>query len=97
MGDRLRATGFDWLWQRDYCTASLIPCVTMGLSGNRSVGRIKGNQATFDNSQRNNLRSCVWVWFGSVVGDVHADFSRRGEKSLSFYGGGHSVRSDEPA
>ena len=23
--------------------------------------RIKGNQITFDNSQRNNLRSCVWV------------------------------------
>jgi len=35
--------------------------VTLGLSRNRSVGRIKGNQATFDNSQRNNLRSCVWV------------------------------------
>jgi len=24
-------------------------------------GESKGNQATFDNSQRNNLRSCVWV------------------------------------
>jgi len=35
--------------------------VTLGLSHNRSVGRIKGNQATFDNSQRNNLRSCMWV------------------------------------
>jgi len=35
--------------------------VTLGLSCNRSVGRINGNQATFDNSQRNNLRSCVWV------------------------------------
>ena len=35
--------------------------VTQGLSRNRSAGRIKGNQATFDNSQRNNLRSCVWV------------------------------------
>ena len=35
--------------------------VTLGLSRNRSVGRIKGNQATFDNSQRNNLRSCMWV------------------------------------
>jgi len=35
--------------------------VTLGLSCNWSVGRIKGNQATFDNSQRNNLRSCVWV------------------------------------
>ena len=34
--------------------------VTLGLSRNRSVGRVKGNQATFDNSQRNNLRSCVW-------------------------------------
>ena len=53
--------------------------VTLGLSRNRSVGRIKGNQATFDNSQRNNLRSSVWfqwVWFGSVVSDVRADFSR---------------------
>ena len=35
--------------------------VTLGLFRNRSAARIKGNQATFDNSQRNNLRSCVWV------------------------------------
>jgi len=35
--------------------------VTLGLFRNRSVERINGNQATFDNSQRNNLRSCVWV------------------------------------
>jgi len=35
--------------------------VTLGLYRNRSVERIRGNQATFDNSQRNNLRSCVWV------------------------------------
>ena len=35
--------------------------VTLGLYRNRSAGRIKGNQATFDNSQRNNLRSCVWL------------------------------------
>ena len=48
--------------------------VTLGLLHNPSVWRIKGNQATFDNSQRNNLRSCVWVRFGSV-GDVRADFS----------------------
>ena len=35
--------------------------MTLGLSHNRSVERIKGNQATFDNSQWNNLISCVWV------------------------------------
>jgi len=35
--------------------------VTLGLGHNQSVQRIKGNQATFDNSQWNNLRSCVWV------------------------------------
>ena len=35
--------------------------VTLGLSHNRSAWRIKGNQATFDNSQWNNLRSCMWV------------------------------------
>ena len=35
--------------------------VTLGLYRNQSTGRVKGNQATFDNSQRNNLRSCVWV------------------------------------
>ena len=35
--------------------------VTLGLYRNRSVEKIKGNQATFDNSQRNNPRSCVWV------------------------------------
>jgi len=44
-----------------FCGRSL--SVTLGLSRNRSVWRIKGNQATFDNSQRNNLRSCVWVWW----------------------------------
>jgi len=38
--------------------------VTLGLYRNRSVERIRGNQATFDNSQRNNLRSCVWVSVG---------------------------------
>ena len=39
--------------------------VTLGLYRNRSVEKIGGNQATFDNSQRNNLRSlCVGV--GSV-------------------------------
>ena len=46
--------------------------VTLGLSRNRSVGGFKGNQATFDNSQRNNLRSCVWVWVGSVGEAVRA-------------------------
>ena len=35
--------------------------MTLGLYRNRSEKRIKGNQATFDNSQRNNFRSCVWV------------------------------------
>jgi len=39
----------------------LIIVVTLGLYRNRSVRRIRGNQVTFDNSQRNNLRSCVWV------------------------------------
>ena len=39
----------------------MLLCVTLGLSCNRSAVRIQGNQATFDNSQRNNLRSCVWV------------------------------------
>jgi len=43
------------------------------------VERIKGNQATFDNSQGNNLRSCMWVSERSVGKDVRADFfsSRR--------------------
>ena len=39
----------------------MLDIVTLGLYRNRSAGRIKGNQATFDNSQRNNLRSCMWV------------------------------------
>jgi len=34
--------------------------VTLGLYRNRSAYGIKGNQATFDNSQRNNLRSFLW-------------------------------------
>ena len=47
--------------------------VTLGLSRNQSVGRIKGNQATFDSSQRNNLRSCVWVSVVVFGEDVRAD------------------------
>ena len=59
--------------------------MTLGLYRNRSVERIKGDQATFDNSQRNNLRSCVWVFGGSVGESVFGLISfRRGEKSLSF-------------
>jgi len=58
-------------WEISFCVASgnlirysshggfslVMVSVTLGLYRNRSVGRIKGNQATFDNSQRNNLRS----------------------------------------
>ena len=45
--------------------------VTLGLYRNQCADRIKGNQATFDNSQQNNLRSCVG--FGGSVGeDVRA-------------------------
>jgi len=35
--------------------------VTLGSSRDRSGERIKVNQATLDYSQRNNLRSSVWV------------------------------------
>jgi len=56
--------------------------VTLGLYYNRSVERIKGNQATFDNSQRNNLRSCVWVFGGSVGEDVCAVFPPFGAENL---------------
>ena len=59
--------------------------VTLGLLRNRSVWRIKGNQATFDNSQRNNLRSCLWVWWGSVVDDVRAGFSSVSERNLFLF------------
>ena len=45
----------------DIDTNLITQTVTLGLFRNRSAGRIQGNQATFDNSQRNNLRSCVWV------------------------------------
>jgi len=60
--------------------------VTLGLYRNRSVERINGNQATFDNSQRNNLRSCVWFSVVVLVGMFVLISSRRGEKSLSFIG-----------
>ena len=59
--------------------------VTLGLYCNRSVGRIKGNQATFDNSQRNNLRSCVCVFGGSVGEDVRAGFSSVSERNLFLF------------
>ena len=57
-----------------FCLVRICMGVTLGLYRNRSVERIKGNQATFNNSQRNNLRSCVWVFGGSVREDVRADF-----------------------
>jgi len=41
-------------------SSMLAVSVTLGCT-EPECGRIKGNQATFDNSQRNNLRSCVWV------------------------------------
>ena len=59
--------------------------MTLGLYCNQSVEGIKGNQATFDNSQRNNLRSCVWVGCGSVVDDVRADFPSVSERNLSLF------------
>jgi len=37
------------------------------------------------------------IRFGSVVGDVRADFSRRGEKSSHFCSGRVVVRSDDSA
>ena len=61
-------------------------------------GESKVIRLLFDNSQRNNLRSGVWVRWGSGVDDVRADFSPVfREKPLSLYGGGHRVRSGEPA
>jgi len=42
------------------------------------VWRIKGDQATFNNSQQNNLRSCVWV---SVV-VFHTAFFSQGKRHL---------------
>jgi len=74
------------------------PDVTLGLSCNRSVGGFKGNLATFDNSQRNNLRSCVWVSAVVLVRIFVLVSLFVSERNLFlFYGGGHSVRSDEPA
>jgi len=55
--------------------------VTLGLYRNRSVEQIKGNQATFDNSQRNNLRSCVWVFGGNVFVRIFVPMSRSLEAS----------------
>jgi len=61
-------------------------CVTLGLSRNWSRERIKGNQATFDNSQRNNLRSCV-RFRGVVFVRTFVPISlRRGEKSPFYQG-----------
>ena len=60
-------------------------CVTLGWPCNQSTGGIKGNQATFDNSQRNNLRSYVWVFGGSVGEDVRSDVSSFGARRVSIY------------
>jgi len=64
-------------------TLSLVPGVTLGLYRNRSIENQR-YQATFDNSPQNNLRSCVWVFGGSVGEDVRPDFPL-GQKSSIFY------------
>ena len=58
--------------------------MTLGLYRNRSVEKIGGNQATFDNSQRNNLRSCVWVSVVVFGEDVRADFSPSGRETIPY-------------
>jgi len=50
------------------------------------LGESNGNQATFDNSQRNNLRSCSWVSVVVLVRMFVLISLRRGEKPLSFIG-----------
>ena len=62
--------------------------MTQGLSRTRVFGESKGNQATFDNSQRNNLRSCAWVSFGGSVGDLRAGFSSVGAGNRFLLTGG---------
>ena len=58
-------------------------------------GESKGNQATFDNSQRNNLRSCVWGFGGSVGGDVRAVLSSLSGRETSLISASVRVRSDD--
>jgi len=76
MGEEVKGAGME------YTEPLLLQCDT-GVVSNRSVERIKGNQATFDNSQRNNLRSCVWVrwvvffFFGEDVRAVSSSFRER--------------------
>ena len=60
--------------------------VTLGLYRNQSVERIKANQATFDNLQQNNLRSCMWVFSGRVPEGVRDDdFFSRDERRVVLY------------
>jgi len=70
--------------------------VTLGLSRNQSVERIKGNQTTFDSSQWNNLRSCACGFGGGVlVMFVLRILSRWEEEFLPFYSESSSVRSGD--
>ena len=61
-------------------------CVTLGLYRNWSVERIKGNQATFDNSQWNNLRSCMWVSLVVLFGLSFLSLS--GQERSTYIGSG---------
>ena len=58
--------------------------VTLGLYRNWSVERIKGNQATFDNSQRSNLRSFVRVFLFQSAFDAVSSFLN-GRKLVQLY------------
>jgi len=68
--------------------------VTLGLSRNQSVRRIKGNQATLI-IHNGIILDLVCGFGGSVGGEVWADFSPFGEKSSFFYLRIASVRSGD--
>ena len=69
--------------------------MTLGLSRNQSVRRIKGNQATLI-IHNGIILDLVCGFGGSVGGDVRADFSLSFERNpLSFYLRATSVRSGD--
>ena len=58
--------------------------MTLGLSCQPECRRCKGNQVTVDNSQWNNLRSCLWVFSLSVRSVLSSLFFNVGEIYLLY-------------
>jgi len=65
--------------------------MTLGLSCKLECRQCKDNQVTFDNSQLNNLRSCLWGFFVEYSFSTVHSFFQRGRNLSAIYGSSRHV------